>query len=67
MIHHEVVSALSASETGGAGHFDVIEFSGIFKVYEEGMFLSEHETLESAISAAEDEAAAYDKRKESRS
>jgi GH24 family phage-related lysozyme (muramidase) len=64
MIHHEKISAETASESGEAGHFDVIEESDGFNVYDcgAGLYLSNHGTLEDAIASATEEAKQYDLR-----
>jgi hypothetical protein len=62
MIHHETYSARNASESGGSGHFNVIEQRDGFHVVDgdSGMYLSEHGSLLEACEAAQKEADDYE-------
>lgn len=59
LVHHETISAESATE--GSGQYDVIEHEDGFHVVEGSMHLSRHDTLEDAIAAAEEEARGYER------
>jgi hypothetical protein len=63
-IHHQTISARSASDASGSGHFDVLEDERGFVVYDghTGTYLHRRGTLASAIDAASEEADEYDRR-----
>lgn len=64
MIHHETISAKLASESGGAGHFDVIESEGEFSIVEESDYHVQNvSSLAAARGYAQGFAAAFDQRK----
>lgn len=64
MIHHESISAKLASQSGGAGHFDVFEDDRKFSVYGEGFCYGfGFESLESATKRAGELATRYDEDK----
>jgi hypothetical protein len=64
MIHHETISAKFASESGGAGHFDVIESEGEISVVEENTYHVQNvSSLAAARGYAQGFAKAFDERK----
>jgi hypothetical protein len=65
VIHHESVSAILASDSGGAGWFDVIEHQGEFQVIDSdgGMVLNCRGSLEEAVEDAKKHADRYDQEK----
>jgi hypothetical protein len=64
MIHHDTILAKYASESGGAGHFEIIESEGEISVVEEGTYHIENvSSLAAARGYAQGFADAFDKRK----